>query len=192
MRSVSGRECLLVMDYQAEIVARYKAADCAARTAQVLETARTDGILVVFVQVGFRPGFPEVSPRNRGFSAAKAAGQFMLGNPATEIDSRVAPLASEPVVVKHRVGAFHATDLRQLLGAHGVERLVLAGIATSGVVLSTVRDAADRDYELTVLSDCCADTDPEVHRTLLERVFPRQARVITSAEWIDAHTKQEQ
>jgi nicotinamidase-related amidase len=68
---------------------------------------------------------------------------------------------------------------------------VLAGIATSGVVLSTVRDAADRDYELVVLSDCCVDSDPEVHRLLLERVFPRQARVITSAVWIDGHTKRE-
>src|ERR1700722_14246185 len=189
---MSGRECLLVMDYQAEIVARYDdAGPCVPRVAAVLETARADGTLVVFVRVGFRPGYPEVSPRNRAFSSAKAAGRFLLGDAGTEIDSRVPPLAGEPVVTKHRVGAFWATELEQLLRAQDVERLVLAGIATSGVVLSTIRDAADRDFDLTVLSDCCADADPEVHRVLLERVFRRQARVITSAEWIDGHSKRE-
>jgi nicotinamidase-related amidase len=188
---MAAQECLLIMDYQAEIVARYAAAAHVAQVAQALEAARANGTPVAFVQVGFRPGYPEVSPHNRAFSAAKAAGRFMLGDPGTELDSRVAPLAGEPIVIKHRVSAFWATELDQVLRAQGIERLVLVGIATSGVVLSTVRDAADRDYELTVLSDCCADSDAEVHGVLLERVFPRQARVTTAAEWIDDRTKQE-
>jgi nicotinamidase-related amidase len=50
-------------------------------------------------------------------------------------------------------------------------------------VLSTLRAAADLDFELTVLRDACADTDPEVHRVLLDKVFPRQARVIDAAAW---------
>lgn len=186
-----ARECLLVMDYQTEIVARYDAADCVARTAAAIAAARADGTPVLFVRVGFRPGFPEVSPHNRSFSAAKKAGRFMIGDPGTEIDARVAPVDGELVVTKHRVGAFWATELDQLLGAQDVSRLVLAGIATSGVVLSTVRDAADRDYELVVLADCCADSNPGVHEMLLEHVFPRQARVITSADWIGSHATQE-
>jgi nicotinamidase-related amidase len=64
------------------------------------------------------------------------------------------------------------------LAARGIDTLVLAGVATSGVVLSTLRDAADRDYRLFVLSDVCADMDPEVHRVLMEKIFPRQADVI--------------
>jgi nicotinamidase-related amidase len=186
-----AREALLVMDYQAEIVTRYDAAACVARTAAALAAARVGGILVVFVRVGFRPGFPEVSPRNRSFSAAKRAGRFVIGDAGTEIDPRVAPHDGELVVTKHRVGAFHATELDQLLRAHDVTRLVLAGIATSGVVLSTVRDAADRDYELAVLADCCADSDAGVHQMLLERVFPRQAEVTTAAGWIESHAKPE-
>jgi nicotinamidase-related amidase len=67
-----------------------------------------------------------------------------------------------------------------------VTRLVLTGIATSGVVLSTLREAADRDYELTVLADGCADADDEVHRVLIEKVFPRQALVMTVEEWATA------
>jgi len=61
--------------------------------------------------------------------------------------------------------------------------LVLAGIATSGVVLSTLRQAADLDYRLVVLSDGCADADPQVHQVLTEKVFPRQAEVTTVAGW---------
>ena len=60
---------------------------------------------------------------------------------------------------------------------------MLAGIATSGVVLSTLRQAADLDFQITVLADGCADADPEVHRVLTEKVFPRQADVVTVDAW---------
>ena len=79
--------------------------------------------------------------------------------------------------------SFTGSDLEVLLRSRRVNRLVLTGIATSGVVLSTLREAADRDYELTVLADACADADDEVHRILIEKVFPRQALVMTVEEW---------
>jgi nicotinamidase-related amidase len=56
-------------------------------------------------------------------------------------------------------------------------------VVTSGVVLSTVRQAADLDYRLVVLSDACADTDTAAHEVLMGSVFPRQAEVQTVAEW---------
>ena len=65
-----------------------------------------------------------------------------------------------------------------------VRHLVLTGVATSGVVLSTLRSAADLDYRITVLSDGCGDGDPEVHRVLTEKVFPTQATVTTVDEWV--------
>ena len=70
-----------------------------------------------------------------------------------------------------------------VLRAGGIDHLVLAGIATSGVVLSTLRQAADLDYRLTVLADGCLDADPEVHRVLTGKVFPRQADVGGIAGW---------
>jgi len=87
------------------------------------------------------------------------------------------------VVTKRRVSAFTGSDLDVLLRARRIDHLVLAGIATSGVVLSTLRQAADLDYRLTVLADGCLDADPEVHRVLLEKLFPRQAEVTSIAEW---------
>jgi hypothetical protein len=61
-----------------------------------------------------------------------------------------------------------------MLRANGIETLILTGIITSGVVLSTLCDAADADYRLLVAADCCSDDDEETHRVLLEKVFPRR------------------
>jgi len=61
--------------------------------------------------------------------------------------------------------------------------MVLTGVATSGVVLSTIREAADKDYRLTVIADCCADGDEEVHRVLTTKIFPRQSDVCNVKEW---------
>jgi nicotinamidase-related amidase len=94
----------------------------------------------------------------------------------------VAPQHGDIIVRKTRVGAFSTTDLARQLADRGIDTLILAGISTSGVVLSTVRDASDRDYALYVLSDATADRDESVHACLIEQVFPRQADVITVSE----------
>lgn len=88
------------------------------------------------------------------------------------------------MVTKKRVSSFAGSDLDMVLRSRGVTHLVLAGLATNGVVLSTLRQAADLDYGLTVLRDGCADPDEEVHQLLLVKVFPRQADVVTADEWI--------
>jgi nicotinamidase-related amidase len=177
---------LLIMDVQQGVVERFGQPGVLDRLAEGLAAARTAGVPVIFVRVAFRPGFPEVSTANRSFSAlaGTAGDSFGEDNPATQIDPAVAPRADEPVVVKKRVSAFTGSDLEVLLRSMNVAELVLTGIATSGVVLSTLRDAADRDYQLTVLADACADADEEVHRVLLGKVFPRQANVITTQQWV--------
>jgi nicotinamidase-related amidase len=175
---------LLVMDYQVAIVDGYAAEKEALleRMAGVIGAARAAGMMVIYVGVGFRDGYPEVSPRNLLFSGVKAAGRLAAGRPDSAIHPAVAPRAGEVVVTKHRVGAFPGTDLDMVLRANGIETMVLAGIATSGVVLSTLRHAADADYRLVVVRDCCSDRDEEVHRVLMEKVFPRQAAVVTAAD----------
>jgi nicotinamidase-related amidase len=72
------------------------------------------------------------------------------------------------------------------LRAHNIEPLILMGHATSGVILSTVRLAADLDYHLIVVEDGCADRDPDVHTLLMEKVFPRQASVVSAKELMAA------
>jgi nicotinamidase-related amidase len=174
---------LLIMDVQPEIVARFDAAGLTARLADAAAAARAAGVRVIFVKLGFREGYPEISPRSATFSRLAELGGFVEGV-SSEVDRAVAPQPGDVVVTKRRVSAFSGSDLDVVLRAGGIEALVLCGIATSGVVLSTVRQAADLDFSLTVLADGCADADDEVHRVLCEKVFPRQAQVVTVAEWI--------
>jgi nicotinamidase-related amidase len=135
------------------------------------------------VTIAFRPGYPEVSEHNKAFSAVAGTGRFTDGDPGMRIPAVIAPAPGEVTVTKRRVSAFSGSDLEVLLRARAIHYLVLAGIATSGVVLSTLRQAADLDYRLTVLSDGCLDADPDVHQILLDKVFPRQAEVTTIADW---------
>jgi nicotinamidase-related amidase len=182
-----SRSAILIMDYQAAVVAGF-ATDQEAlikRAAQVLTDARRAGLKIIYIVVNFRPGYPEVSPRNVNFNAVRQSGRF-IAEAGTEVHPGVAPQPGDITVVKHRVGGFPGTDLDMILRSNDIETLVMFGIATSGVVLSTLRHAADADYRLLVLKDCCSDRDAEVHRVLVDKVFPRQATVITAAEFLQA------
>lgn len=181
----ASRPVLLVMDFQHGIVERLGSQAVVEAADRAVKAARASGIPVMFVRVAFRPGYPEAADSNLTFGAVKASGgdSYTEAHPATQIHTALSPADGEPVVVKRRVSAFSGSDLDVLLRAARADELVLAGISTSGVVLSTLRQAADLDYRLTVLADACADPDPEVHRILTEKVFPKQALVTTSDEW---------
>jgi len=179
---VGVSSALLVMDYQNSIVERLGTEEGLAAATAAVSAARERGIPVVFVRVAFRPGAPEAAPTNKMFGGMRERiGSQAPG--ATDIHSAFGVGEDDIVVTKLRVSAFAGSDLEVLLRGLEVRELVLAGIATSGVVLSTLRQAADLDFGLTVLSDACVDGDPEVHRVLTEKVFPRQAEVLTTAEW---------
>jgi nicotinamidase-related amidase len=186
-----SRPVLLVMDFQHGIVERISAAAGPAVVAaadRAVKAARASKIPVMFVRVAFRPGYPEAADSNLAFAAAAArAGETMHeDHPATQVHAALEPAEGEPVITKRRVSAFSGSDLDVLLRAAGADTLVLAGISTSGVVLSTLRQAADLDYRITVLSDACFDPDPEVHRVLMEKVFPRQALVTDTDGWVQS------
>ena len=176
---------LLIMDIQPVTMQMMgeHAAPLAETLNKAISAARAAGIPVIYVVVGFRKGFPDIGA-SAAVSFAALAKSGMAGLEEPTVDPSVAPLAGEMVVTKRRVSAFAGSDLEVILRGHRIEHLVLTGIATSGVVLSTVREAADKDYRLSVLSDACADRDADVHSILTTKVFPRQAEVLTTAEWV--------
>lgn len=122
-----------------------------------------------------------VPDRNKSFSAIAAAKAMHHELDATQIHEEIAPQDGDIIVRKIRYGAMSTTDLHEQLANRGIDTLILAGISTSGVVLSTLMEAADRDYRVYVLSDCVADRDPEIHRVLVDKVFPTRAHVIDTA-----------
>jgi nicotinamidase-related amidase len=179
-----AKTALLVMDVQRVIVDRYPDPAYLPRLREAIAAARAAGLPVIYAAVGFRAGSPEISPRNKMFGAIARMGGVAGNEQAMEIHPDVAPEPGDVVVTKKRVSAFAGSDLDMVLRAGDIDHLVLTGIATSGVVLSTLRQAADLDFQLTVLSDACLDSDPEVHRVLVEKVFPGQADVTTVADWV--------
>ncbi|MFP3898812.1 MAG: cysteine hydrolase family protein [Dehalococcoidia bacterium] len=160
---------VVIMDYQNRQLSHFSEEfqrELLERANKVLERARYKGIPVINVEVIRGERTPE-----------------------TQIHPAIAPRPGETLLTKRRVGPFSTTNLDKVLKTHGIDTLVLLGISTSGCVLSTVRCGADMDYRIIVLSDCCADRDDEVQRVLMEKVFPRQARVITSQQFLQALEK---
>jgi len=175
---------LLVMDMQTAMLGMIpNGAAVTSSVASAIASARNKGIPVIYVVVGFRPGAPEISENNMGFMAAKQMVGHVKPEDFMQIHPDLAPQENEVVTVKRRVSAFAGSDLEVVLRAFRIDHIVLTGIATSGVVLSTLREAADKDFRITVLSDGCADRDEDVHEFLLTKIFPKQGEVITVAEW---------
>lgn len=155
---------VIIMDYQNRQLSHFSEEsqkELLHKANEVLARARHNGIPVIYVEVVRGERTPEIG-----------------------IHPAIAPKPGEPVLTKRRVGPFSTTNLTEVLQEQAIDTLVLMGISTSGCVLSTVRCAADMDYKMIVLSDCCADRDNEVQRVLMEKVFPRQATVMTSERFL--------
>lgn len=176
-----SRTALLAMDLQLNHLAHVPA-DYLPAAARAVEAARTAGVPVIHVALQLRPGHIDAHPRNKVFGSLPE-NLFTAGDPGAAIHPDVAPRGEEIVVHKNRVSAFAGNNLRQILTAQDIGHLVLAGIATGGVVLSTALQAADLDYRVTVLSDACADPSPALHDMLLTTVLNRRGDVTTTKEW---------
>ena len=184
-----GKTALLMGDFYAEMMRTLPHAverQVLEKAQTVLKAARDAGILVCYSATVFRPGYPEISERNKTFSQRKHSDQPAAADPVVLIHPSLKPAGGEIVVGKHRVNALYGTGLDVVLRANDIETLIITGYATSGVVLSTTRFAADLDYRLYVVEDRCWDSDAEVHDFLTKRIFPRQADVVTSEELVRA------
>ena len=181
------RTALLLMDFQRDVVALTASGGSGSavqRAAVALAAARRQSMPVIFVQVAYRHRHVDVAASNKRAAVLKKKGMLEEGRSGTELVAELQPAPGEPVVTKRRVSALAYTDLPPLLRALRVDKLVLAGVATSGVVLSTVRQAADSDYHLWVLQDACADADAGLHDMLMTKVLPTQADVLSVDEFV--------
>ena len=176
-----SRTALLAMDLQIGTLARVPG-DYLEAVTGALTAARAARVPVIHVALRLREGHVDVHPRNKVFGSLPA-GRYTPDDPDTAIHPAIAPRGDEIVVHKNRVSAFAGNNLRQILAAQDIGHLVLAGIATGGIVLSTALQAADLDFGVTTLADACADPDPDLHTTLLTTVLARRGDVRTTKEW---------
>ncbi|MEV8312036.1 isochorismatase family cysteine hydrolase [Streptomyces flavidovirens] len=151
------------------------------RAAVAADRARAAGIPVVHVTVGFSPGYPEWHARSKVFAPCRDEERLLLGGWGTQVHDAVRPREGEVTVTKHRLSPFHGTGLDVLLRAQGIDRLMLAGVSTDLVVMSTARDGHDRDYGVEVLEDATATASEELHRAAVT-LLARTATVTTVDE----------
>ena len=93
---------------------------------------------------------------------------LVRGEQGHDIIPELYPKEEEPVVDKPGKGAFHATDLHDLLKHNGIRQLVVTGVTTEVCVSTTVREANDRGYDCLIVEDCVASYFPEFHKWSLE------------------------
>jgi nicotinamidase-related amidase len=149
-------------------------------TASAIAAARAAGARVGYVRVGFSPDYREAPMASPIFSGARKNGIFQLGTKGTEVHPAIAPAAGDFDVVKHRVSPFYGTALEPILRAHAIERIVMCGVSTNGVVHSGAREAHDRDYEVVILEDCCAGVTADEHMHAIA-CLGRYAAIVDSA-----------
>ena len=179
---------LLVMDCQEDIVGGLQIGErerLMAALQKALSAARTAGIPIIHIVVQFRETHPEIGSRGF-FNAVKENGRMVAGSPGAEICREIRPQPGELIVTKKRISAFTGSDLEQILRSKCIDTIFLAGVSSVGVVESTARQAVDMDFDIVVLSDGCADRDPETNEAALKYLLPRIGRVISTDTFIAA------
>jgi len=180
---------ILCCDFQPTILAGLsdKGDKLVADANSFLKRARKESDQQVgFVRVAFREGHPEVSPDNVLFSGMKQAGLLVDGSEGASLHPKL-DIQNAPIFTKRRVGAFSTTDLRGFLMAQGVTEMTVFGVSTGAVVNATVQEAFDLDLKVTVIQDLCDDRIKSRHDALIKHVFPHQATVCTTEEWLRKH-----
>ncbi|SAK79715.1 isochorismatase hydrolase [Caballeronia glebae] len=175
-----ARTALIVMHYQTDILGLFPsvAPVLLANTRKLCDAARAKGVSVYFVNLRFSPGYPEVSPSNKNGQGIKRLGLFIDDQTAPELGQR----ADESLIIAHRASVFFGTDLEVRLSARGIDSLIMVGIASTGVVLSSVAYASDADFRLYTVKDCCYDPDQVVHEHLFSTAFDSRTTVLSLAD----------
>jgi len=168
------------MHYQTDILGLFPsvAPTLLANTRKLCDAARAKGLRVHFANLRFTVGYPEVSPLNKNGQGIRQLGLFIDDETSPALGRR----ADEPLIIAHRASVFFGTDLEERLAAQGIDSLILVGIASTGVVLSTVAYASDADFRLYTVKDCCYDPDQVVHDHLFSTAFDSRTTVLSLAE----------
>jgi nicotinamidase-related amidase len=190
----AARTCLLVFDLleghvNRDAAARERYRPVIANIVALLAAAREAGAMVAYANADHRADLGttvrtlrDTDNRLQPLSSESHKPAITRGTPEAQIVSELAPRASDYIVPKHRWSAFHGTYLDLALRARSADTVVLCGGSTDVGIAATAFAARDLDYNLLIISDACTSPEEDNHRQFMQRVFPRMARVRTTAE----------
>ncbi|MBQ0747660.1 MAG: cysteine hydrolase [Marinobacter sp.] len=147
------------------------------RITAVREACWKAGIEVIYTREGHRPNLSDL-PRCKRMKTALAGAEIgsqgplgrllIRGEIGWDFIDELQPEEDEIVIDKAGTGSFHGTDLHHILNNKKIENLIITGVTTGVCVNSTVREAADRGYNVLVLEDCCAEPDQNTHNIAIQ------------------------
>jgi nicotinamidase-related amidase len=168
---------------------RIKEDETISHAREVLQAAREKGMFVIFVRVGFQPGYPEMG-RKKNLSGRNLAvvenGEYKQNSWDTEIIDELRSIENETLIWNYGPDAFQSTSLDQILRNNEIKNLFLSGIATNFVVETTMRAAHARGYKSYILMDCCNSFSKDAHCWPLANIARAFATVTDSTHFISA------
>ncbi|MBL7213150.1 MAG: cysteine hydrolase [Desulfobacteraceae bacterium] len=195
----ASKSALLILHYQNGLVrhdgifafsgtpGQVEKHNCLEKTAGVLKASRGASILVVYVNIAYRPGFPELKkPTYPLIESIQERGAFLRGSRDAEVPEELKPEEGDITVINFDSSVFSHTDLDCILRAKDIKQLFLAGIATNWIVESTTRYGAELGYDITVLEDCCQGFTDELHNFAIKETLPFYATIMKSQDFIAA------
>lgn len=144
---------------------------------QVIAAGREKGIPVMHAQLKRRADGADKSPY-----LAMPNARVTEGTREVDIVDDLAPQPNDYIVEKRRQGSFYGTHLEMFLRRCGVDTILLGGGGTNAGLETTFREAADRDFRVVVVRDCCYGAEAIDAKHSLERVFPARGTVVSLAE----------
>jgi nicotinamidase-related amidase len=181
-----AKTAVLCMDIQKATVRRssmFRERNVGQAAKSVLEAARKASVLVVHIAIDYQPAF--FSPRNKFLQKVRIPALSAPGVDLAElleIVDEVKPIGDEPVIRKPRMNPFFGTALESMLRSRDIDTVALMGVATEFVVEAAARHAADADFRVIVLEDCCAAFSEETHKVSLH-IMDHLATLATSADF---------
>jgi biuret amidohydrolase len=147
--------------------------------AKLLEAARKNKMLVIHTREGHRADLTDCPPTKlaRSHNAGAAIGSagplgrlLIRGEYGHDTIDELKPELGEPTIDKPGYGAFHQTDLAQILDNKAIKRLYICGVTTEVCVHSTLREAIDRGYDCVLVSDACGSANVDLHDAAMKMV----------------------
>ena len=192
-----ARTCLLLFDFLEGHVnrdpeARKRYNHVVANAEALIRAARREGAVVAHAHADHAPGgstaartLRDTDNRLRPIDPGDGEShrpQIEAGTPGARIIRELEPEPGDLLVPKHRWSAFHGTFLDSALRARGADTVILCGGSTDVGIASTAFAGRDLGYNLVIASDACTSPEGDNHTQLMKRIFPRMARVRTTAE----------
>jgi nicotinamidase-related amidase len=154
------------------------------KTAAVIAAGRKLRMPIVYVNVAYQPGYPELVRNNGLFNTVPKMGCLVRGTPGVKVIDRLAPQPGDYVVEHTRISSFFGTDLDTILRSLQMRTLIVTGIATNVAVDHTIRDAVQFGYDAILLQDCCYSSVAEYHEAALKTLQVLATQVTDSQAFL--------